>query len=386
MAQNVEQLCSSASGYQQQKKQQIDYSDLVREYDDFSAPGYVIQLGDKTLDNTQVTLARLEVDLNGDGTASGCSFSVHSAYDREQSAWVNAIADVIEVGAKLTVAVGYVKKYEVFYGYVDDFTMVFPEPDKGQVQEPCIEVTGIDALGYLMSSRKPLYGGEEKASNLIKTILSKAQSAGYAKDVYVSTVKDFSVPLLKEKVDDWTFLNIMARQYGASLQVVDGVLVFDDTLSNSSILLTLEMGKNVKNLRKRVSLAHQAAAVEIRGRDVNQLPVQATVKSVTAGGSGKTAAQIAPGFKDTVVSEYNEFVRTEEECRRVAQDRLNAIAMGFVSGEAECIGMPALVPGRFVRIKGSDKLVNGDCYLTRVRHLFSEDGFFTAFEFKGAKL
>lgn len=380
----VEELCSSASSYQKRQKMSINYSDLVREYDNFSAPGYTVQLDGKTLDNTQLVMSKMEVDLNGDGTASGCSFSVQSIYDWEKSAWINAIADLIKVGAKLTIAVGYVKKYEVFYGYVDDFTMTFPEAGKGE--GPVIEVTGIDAMGYMMSNREPLYGGEEKATELVKKILVKAQNAGYAKDVYVPTLKDFSVPLLKEKVDDWTFLNIVARQFGATLMTLDGVLVFDNTVDNASRLLTLEMGKTLRSLRKRMSLANQVGVVEIRGRDVNQMPVKATVSRVTVGDSGKTAVETASKFKKSVLSEYNEFVRTEEECRRVAQTRLNSLAMGYVSGEGECIGMPALVPGRCVQIKESDDMVNGNCYLTQVRHTFSADGFFTTFKFKGAKL
>lgn len=383
MGTSTEKLLGSASDYSKLKNKEVKFEKLAEKYDYFSAPSYVIQLGGKSLPSTQMNITSLEVSLNGDGTASGCSFTVNAIYDHEKSAWIDAISDVLEVGAELIVSVGYVKQCEVFYGYVDDFTMTFGgEGEEG----PSIQVTGIDAMGYLMSNREPLYGGQEKATALIKKILSKAQSAGYAKDVYVSTVKDFSVPLLQEKVDDWTFLNIMARLYGASLLVVDGVLIFDNTTGNSKSLITLEMGKSLRSLEKRASLAHQIGAVEIRGRDVNQKPIQAVVKSVTVGGRGKTAVEIASGFKNSMASEYNEFVRTEEECRLIAQNQLNSIAMGFIAGEGQTVGIPELVPGRFITIEGSDKTVNGDFYLTRVKHVFTEGEYSTSFEFKGAKL
>ena len=60
--------------------------------------------------------------------------------------------------------------------------------------------------------------------------------------------------------------------------------------------------------------------------------------------------------------------------------------MDFVSGEGECVGIPELIPGRYLKIEGSDSHTNGLYFLTKVRHSFSEAGYTTSFEFKGAKL
>ena len=357
------------------------YIDLANKYDDFSAPAFEITLGGKELSRAKATVTELEVELNADGTAGGCSFSIEGLYDYEQSSWNSEIASLIEVGAELTVKAGYVKKEEVFYGYVDDYAMEF-SPEGA----PRIQVSGIDGLGYLMSCRQPLYAGQRKAAEIIKSVLNKAVSAGFARSVTVGSLKDYEVPLVKEQLDDWRYLQLMAQRYGASLMVVDGEMVFDTTMSNTKEILTLTMGVGLERFCKRVSLAHQVGEVEIYGRDVNQKPIHAAVNTVTVGEGSKSAAQIVSAFKKASLREYSEFARSEEECRKLAQNRLNGIAMGFVSGDGQCVGIPELIPGRYLKIDGSDKSINGLYYLTKVRHVFSEAGYHTAFEFKGAKL
>lgn len=357
------------------------YIDLANKYDDFSAPAFEITLGGKELSRAKATVTELEVELNADGTAGGCSFSIEGLYDYEQSSWNSEIASLVEVGAELTVKAGYVKKEEVFYGYVDDYAMEF-SPEGA----PRIQVSGIDGLGYLMSCRQPLYAGQRKAAEIIKSVLNKAVSAGFARSVTVGSLKDYEVPLVKEQLDDWRYLQLMAQRYGASLMVVDGEMVFDTTMSNTKEILTLTMGVGLERFCKRVSLAHQVGEVEIYGRDVNQKPIHAAVNTVTVGEGSKSAAQIVSAFKKASLREYSEFARTEEECRKLAQNRLNGIAMGFVSGDGQCVGIPELIPGRYLKIDGSDKSINGLYYLTKVRHVFSEEGYHTAFEFKGAKL
>ena len=336
------------------------YTDLADKYEDFSAPGCEITLAGKELPG----ISQVDVELTADGTASGCSFSLDAGYDLKNSCWDKDLIDLVEPGAKLVIKGGYVKKKELFYGYLDDYSLEFSSDGA-----PHIRIGGIDGLGFLMSNREPLYAGQRKTAEIVKGILNKAVSA-----------------LVKEQVDDWRFLTLMARRYGASLLVVDGEMIFDTAIDNDKEILALTLGVGLNRFSKRVSLAHQVGKVEIYGRDVNQKPIQGTASSVTVGGSGKSAAQLVSAFKDACLREYSEFARTQNECQKLAQNRLNSLAMDFVSGEGECVGIPELIPGRYLKIEGSDSHTNGLYFLTKVRHSFSEAGYTTSFEFKGAKL
>ncbi len=357
-----------------------DWTALGKKYDDFSAPSFQVSVDGKELNIGKYHIPSLEVELTSDGTAGGCSFTIENQFDYEKSKWDNSAADTIKAGAKLIVTGGYVQKKELFYGYVDDYSFDFQEDGC-----PRMTVTGIDGMGYLMSLREPIYAGKKKPTEIVKSILNKSVSAGFAKKVTVGALSGFDTPLVKEQSDDWKFLNLLSQRFGMSLFVVDGELIFDDVTSRTSPIMKLTLGEGLFSFRKRVSLAHQVGKVEVWGRDTNQKAVKGTASSVTAGGSGKSAAQLVSALKDATLREYSEFARTQDECKSLAQRRLNGIAMGLVSGGGECIGMPELIPGRYIEIDGGDKHSNGSYFLTKVKHLFTDEGYRTSFEIKSAK-
>ena len=49
------------------------------------------------------------------------------------------------------------------------------------------------------------------------------------------------------------------------------------------------------------------------------------------------------------------------------------------------MGLPELIPGRFITIEGLDGDTVGDYFITKVRHQFGSGGYLTQFEVKGAK-
>ena len=360
------------------------FQQLRKKYNDFTAPAFEISVGGKTLSRNLASIPELEVELSAEGAAGGCTFRAEGQFNFEKQKWEHNLKSIVKPGAKVVVRGGYGSssgQKELFYGYVDDYTLVFPDEDV-----PQLSVSGLDGLGYLMNLREPYYGGKKKAKQIVHTLLNKSVSAGFAKSVKVGMLEDFEAPILKEEIDDWKFLRLMAQRCGASLFVVDGEMIFDSVAGSTSPILTLNLGTTLRSFQKRVSLAHQVGKVEIWGRDVNQKPVKGAASTVRAGGSGKSAAELVPGLKNAVLREYSEFVRTQKECESLAQRRLDAIAMGLVSGSGECVGIPELIPGRYIRIEGGDDDSNGSYFLTRVRHRFTEGGYTTFFEFKGAKL
>ncbi len=356
------------------------FKDLDKKYDGFSAPAYEVSVGGKVFECGKVPISTLEAELSCDGRAGGCSFHIEGGYDYEKRKWVNEMAQAVKIGAELEVKGGYVKKKTVFYGYVDDYSVDFDEEGASG-----ISVTGLDGLGYLMSLREPLYAGKKKPAEIVKEILQKSVSAGFAKKVNMASLSGFETAVVKEQIDDWRFLNLMAQRYGFSLFCVAGELIFSDVASKTSPILTLTLGQGLDSFQKRVSLAHQVGKVEIMGRDVNQKAVLGEADSVKTGGDGKSAAELVPALKEAVLREYSEYARTQDECKTLAQNRLDGIAMGLVSGRGRCIGIPDLIPGRYLKIEGGDKQANGSYFLTKVRHLFDDNGYITEFEVKGAK-
>ena len=306
---------------------------LKSKYDGFQSPAFTIKIGGKTLESTEITIRNLEVDLCADGSAGGCRFTIGSDYDYGKSEWLNNMAKSIEVGAKLEIQGGYVKKSDIFFGYVDECTVEYSGD-----RPPRITVVGVDGFGFLMNCQEPMYGGQKKPKQLVEEILQKATGAGFAKSVKVGAIPASDVPPIKEQLDDFTYLRMLAERYCMSLLCVNGELIFDDVISSTGAMITLSAAVDLLSFSKRMSLREQVGEVTVWGRDVNQKFIQGSAKSVSLSGSGKTAAQIASKFAKAARREYCEYVRTEDECKKLAQARLDSLALEFVSGEGSCPG------------------------------------------------
>ncbi len=355
------------------------FKTLCSKYDDFRGPAFLIKVGGVKLDSTEYPVDTLEVDLCADGSAGGCRFTIGGMYDFEKSEWLKKLTKTIQVGAKLEIQGGYVKKESIFYGYVDECEMEY------SVEAIRLSVTGVDGFGFLMSCREPYYGGKKKPKQVVEELLKKAVSAGFAKSVKVGTLAASEVPPVKERLDDFRYLKFLAERYCMNLLCVDGELIFDDVVGTTKPIISLAVGTSLLEFRKRTSLKNQVGEVVVWGRDVNQKFIKGSAKTVKSGGSGKSAAQVVTKLKTAVQREYCEYVRTAQECEKLAQARLDSLAMDFVSGEGVCLGIPEIIPGRYIEIDSQDKDTKGSYFITKVHHRFDQNGYRTIFEFKGAK-
>ena len=355
------------------------FKTLCQKYEDFRGPAFDITVDGTKLESFRIPLT-VDVEQCADGSAGGCHFQIENLYDYEQSEWLNNLAKTLDVGAELKVEGGYVKKKLLFYGYVDEVSVQY----SGSAP-PSISVSGMDGLCYLMSCREPIYGGKLEPKKVVTSILEKAKSAGFATSITVGNLPDFDSLDVKEKIDDFKYLRLLADRYCMNLMALNGELIFDELLSNTKSLIQLTVGSGLLEFQKRVSLQNQVGEVEIRGTDVNNEQIKGTASTVSIRGTGKTAAQAAPKFKKTLLREENAYVRTVDECKKVAQAKLDRLALNYVSGSGLCLGLPELIPGRFITIEGLDGETVGDYFITKVRHQFGSGGYLTQFEVKGAK-
>ena len=351
----------------------------------FRSPAFTIKVNGETLESTELNIQNLDVDLCADGSAGGCQFTISSEYNREKSEWLNKLADTIKVGARLEIKGGYVKKEAIFFGYVDDVSL-----DYSGRHPPSISVSGIDGFGFLMNCQEPIYGGQKKPQELVKEILEKAVTAKVAKSVTVGRIDSSTeapvVPLIKEQIDDFKYLKLLAERYCRSLLCINGELIFDDVISDNTPLIELSAMYDVIYLSKRMSLHSQVGKMTVWGRDVNQKLIEGSAESVSLQGSGETAVEVATAFKKTARREYCEYVRTQAECQALAQARLNSLSLEYITGQGSCLGIPELIPGRYVTISNIDNSTKGSYFVTKVHHKFNNrGGYMTTFEFKGAK-
>ncbi len=357
------------------------FKSLEEKYGGFLAPAFEVSVGGKKLDSSKVHFSSITVDIDAGSGAGGCSFTVEAQYDYENSKWDNDLLGTIQVGEKLEIKAGYVKKESVFYGFVDDYTINYSVD-----AAPSLTVNGIDAKGFLMNAKDRKYMSEKSTTAVVKEILNECVSKGYAKKVTVGTIKDFDAELIQEEMDDYKFLCFLAQVYNMSFFVIDGEIVFDSMMKKTSSLIELTLGVSLLSFSKSVSLRNQVGKVVVYGIDPKTLkPITGEASSTSASGAGKEAGDVARGFDGIVEKEVSFFVQTPEECKELAQARFDQRAYQFVSGKGRCVGIPELIPGRYVELKGFDKSASDKYFVSKVTHEYSPDGYYTNFEVKGAK-
>ncbi len=358
------------------------FKSLEEKYGGFRAPAFEVSLGGSKLDSAKFHFSSITVDIDAGPGAGGCSFTVEAQYDYEGSKWQNSLLDLVQVGEPIEIKAGYVEKKLVFFGFVDDYTINYAAQ-----AAPNITVNGIDAKGFLMNAKDRKYMSQKSTSAVVKEILNDCVSKGYAKKVKVGLInRDYAAELIQDGMDDYHFLLMLAQIYNFSFLVINGEIIFDNLMKQTTSILELTLGVTLLSFSKTVSLRDQVGKVVVYGIDPKtMLPIVGEADDTSASGAGKEAGDLARGFGAIVEKEINFFVQTPEECKELAQARFDQRAYSFVTGTGRCVGIPELIPGRYITLKGFDKSANDKYFISKVTHEFNEDGYYTTFIVKGAK-
>ena len=268
-------------------KSKYKFESLEKKYDNFVAPAFELTVGGMKF-NAQIPVSDLRVDIDSGMGAGGCSFSIISLYDYKNSKFKENILDKVKVGASITIWGGYIKKEEIFFGFVDDFSVEF-EADS----PPKISVSGIDAKGFLMNAKTEKYMGEKKTDEIVKTMLNECVSKGYAKKATVGSVPAFNAQIIQEGMNNYEFLCFIAEMCGVSFFVVDGELIFDDVIGSTGSVLELTLGMGLQSFSKKLTLRKQVRKVIVYWID----PVtKKEIQGESSKSGGKFACDIASGF------------------------------------------------------------------------------------------
>lgn len=360
------------------------FETLEKKYSSFLSPTVKIDVGGFKLGSGAIPVSRVQVEMTTENRAGSCEFSLDSVYDYETGKWSKGLLDKIDVAQLVTVELGYAESQKkVFFGYVDRYRV-----DYTAAGAPRLTVYAMDGLGVLMADREKLDYGQKTTGDIVKEILSKCQASGAVEKVTMAHMPAFEAPLLKEKgTSSYEFLCRMAEMSFMNFCVINGELLFKNLMENDKTLLTLTIGQNLWEFSREASFGSGTvgSVTVISNGSEDKTELRGVAKSPSRfGGSGKTGAEKWKKLGDAPNKDIRiNALRTEDECRQIAQNILDGMSLGFVSGHGSCIGIPELCPGRYIEVAGLDKAANGSYYLTKVTHTFAEGGYTTEFEVKG---
>lgn len=257
------------------------------------------------------------------------------------------------------------------------------EPEFSEDAVPTLVVRGYDRRHRLMRGQKTRSFVKMKDSEIAKQI---AQEAGL-KIVTTDTTVVLEY-VLQQNQSDLEFLQKRASRIGYELTIQGQVLGFHPiTQSDSPSPIRLTFLSELTRFSPRLSSLNQVDEVEIRSSNrASKEPVVSRSNPVNLPekmGLRQGAKEAQTNFGKASRVWVDQPVASVAEAGQIAQGQFWQMALNYITGEGQCLGIPRLHAGRLVNIQGVGTRFSGKYYVTAATHTFgSEQPYVTEFSFK----
>ena len=343
------------------------YAKLVSQYGQFRVPAAKLLIEGKELPGS-VGVEQLSATLSLEG-ASAVSFTVAGAYDRKSSGFRSEVKSMLKLGSKVVLKLGYGSSLtQVFQGYISGVGVDFS-------QDPVLSITAMDVRRLMME------GTSREEVHVVTTYSAAFQEvmkrySALCPSLEVDPTDSNEITQIVQRTSDYDFITgNLAKKANREFFVLGDKAYFRERRKVKKPILTLTWGEGLMSF-SRTSL-YQNLKITVIGFDPDSkeaVKAQVTEKS--------DEAQKAVGAQhETVIPDPD--AQEEAKARKRAEKEAQERKRQAQTGSASCVGLPELVPGRFVTLKGLDSDLDLDYYIQEVRHELNSDGFSTSLEIGG---
>ncbi len=342
------------------------YQDLVRKYGQFRVPAAKVRIEGSEL--AGVGISQISVTLSLE-SASAVTFRVEGAYDLKKSCFDSGIKSKLKLGAKVNLELGYGSSLvPLFQGYISGVGVDFSE-------NPSLSITAMDARRLMMegTSREEVHV-VTTYSAAFQTIVDR-YSVLCPKQVVDATDAN-EITQIVQRTSDYDFVrSVLAQRANREFFILGDTAYFREKGKVKKPITTLTWGEGLLSF-SRESL-YQNLKITVIGFDPEK--------------KGAVTAQVTEKAEEQqkAVGSQHETVITDPDAKEQSKAKKRAEKEALErkkkaqSGSGTCVGLPELVPGRFVTLKGLDPELDLDYYIQEVRHEFGSDGFSTSFTIGG---
>ncbi len=400
---------------------EFDFDDLKKNYDSFRHPVVTIEIAGNEFGENKYGLAvsDIRVELSAGFEASMATFVIYNVYDRIQASFVfDRFKKYVLLGSSVVMHMGYGSTVkEVFRGFIAKVNFIYDEDDI-----PGVMITAMDIKGIMMTNNSAKQLTAKTYSGALSAILAQEpyvtlMSEGVFKTTSIKATPDgqqggaggiggaaggmipgasdaqgamagaggaqgvgaaggnlssdtYTVEMVGES--DYEFFVRAAKRFNYDFFVLSGELIFRPAKSDTSTYMSLGPDSGLRNINVEYDITGLYGKVEVRNVDPG--------KGKVVSSSKKFSNKISQGSKaKSIVSKLEKVyidptVETKNDAGYRANYLIEDMSYRFGTLEADVIGLPELVPGRFISITGLGKDVENVFYLQEVIHSFTSDG------------
>lgn len=382
----------------------LEYSDLQSKYDDFAFPRAEILLNKKVLkavSGVNFIINDIHVETTSGFEASVASFRIYNVYDMKSGKFrYDEMNSQLYMGASVSISLGYLDALEnVFVGFVAGIAFGYSPDDL-----PYIEVSAMDVKSLMMGGTysyqltSTSYG--DAVNEVFKrTGYTKLQAMGGITGLNICDTPDKkpgadakpkigAVPAAPKAAaldqkksaetiemvaeSDYEFVVKAAKKFNYEFFVDRGTVNFRKAKSVTASLASLAVSKGILGFHLEYSLTGIVGEVEARGMNAGEGKVIKSTKTLknALSASGKAEGLVGQAKKVYIDPSIN----SKEQADARADSLLEQMSYRLGSLEADCVGIPDLVPGRFISVSGFGAPIDNTFYLKTVKHDFTSDG------------
>ncbi|MBR5578974.1 MAG: phage late control D family protein [Lachnospiraceae bacterium] len=378
----------------------FNYTELKNKYDNFAYPFSVVEINNKDIskDKNGLVVSDLMIELTSGFEASLANFSIYNCYDNDSSQFeIDKVKKYIMLGALVKIYVGYGKSCrEVFRGFISQIRFF-----SGKYNVPGIEVTAMDVKGIMMANNNSCQLKSEYFSDAVREIFQKKAYTGLQTSDIISRLdisatpdkvslggtsqqskaSDKTIEMVCES--DYEFVVKAAKKFNYEFFSIGGTVYFRKAKENSDILLEAAPNTGLRGYEITYDITGQTESIEVRSMDAGKAQVITTQArlnpKLTQGGKAKALLRESKkSYIDPTVSSRKEAQYRLDYLKEEMMFRLGSL-------EAEFLGLPELIPGRFIKMKEMGDMVSNTFYIVSVTHtLDTETGFTTKIKGKAS--
>lgn len=373
---------------------ELDFDALLEKYEGFTSPHVIIEVANKDIIDSfpDIVVSDLDIDLSSGYEASVASFCLYNVFDSQTGAYTTErIEDMFHLGSTVKIALGYAKSLSyVFTGLITKVNFTFED-----AEFPYIRVTCMDAKSMMMANNYSKQLTATSYDEAVKEIFNLAiyknlGEKGVISEVSVSETPDNpkaskspgaggegdnkkerpTIEMVSES--DYEFVVKAAKKLNYDFFISVGEVIFRPAKVDDSVLFSLSPKNVLRNFDIEYDITGQVGAIEVRGTDAS------TGKLISAGTKIKNAWSYG-NFAGALVKDNQKIyldasIHDEAEANFRLESLVEDITYRFATLSCDTVGIPELLPGRFVELPTLGKGASNKFYLVSVRHVLTKQG------------
>ncbi len=351
----------------------FSYSELKRKYGSFRDPCCAVKAGGTDIQTLGLLISDMEIRQTIKNKAGACTFVISNGYNVSAGSFKDEIADYFPLGQTVEAGIGYTTPVYMFKGFVADISFSFEGGNPPTARVTCTDIRTLMMQGNL-NAMPPV----ASFPIMIPLIMMMYTSILNMRIVYYdiwNILEDF-----RQNTNDFNYLYNYGQKRGYEFFVLGEHCYFRKKWQNTALLMELKWGESIISFQRATSYSINKLSGALSGL-LSFLPFFSDQMLNPQGYPSKMATPQIP----KVQVDSSEAKNTLDLINIMATS-LHSLGDQMASGTVSCIGIPEIIPGRYIRLTGLDKkYFDGDYYIEETTHKLSGSGYITSFEIGSGK-